>query len=60
MERVLGDVLGMGVLRDVLEVRAKDRLLPASILDFKPRLGNHYRETHKNGPRAAAILDFRG
>ncbi|MDD6112788.1 MAG: hypothetical protein PUB70_00485 [Bacteroidales bacterium] len=49
-----GDVLG-----DVLGVRAEDRLLPASILDFKPRLENRRKETLKNSPKAASILDFR-
>ena len=34
-ERLLGDMLG-----DVLGVRAEDRLLPASILDFRSRLEN--------------------
>ena len=54
MERMLGDVLG-----DVLDVRAEDRLLPAAILDFRPRLANRCKETLKNSPKAASILDFR-
>ncbi|MDD6114265.1 MAG: hypothetical protein PUB70_08075 [Bacteroidales bacterium] len=37
--RCAGDVLG-----DVLGVRAEDRLLPASILDFRPRLENRCKD----------------
>ena len=33
--------------------------LRASILDFKPKLGNRCKETLKNSPKAASILDFR-
>ena len=50
MERVLGDVLG---------VRAEDRLLPASILDFKPRLGNRCKLFPVYALLRASILDFR-
>ena len=46
------------VLRDVLEVRAEDRLLPASILDFRARLGNRCKELPGNVLLRAAILDF--
>ena len=51
MERVLRDVLGC-VLGDVL--------LRASILDFKPRLGNHCKIIPKNTLQRAVILDLRG
>ena len=34
-------------------------LLCASILDFKPKLGNRCKETLKNSPKAASILDFK-
>ena len=50
MERVLGNVLG---------VRAEDRLLPASILDFKPRLANRCKLFPVYPLFHASILDFR-
>ena len=51
MERVLGDVLRM---------RAEDRLLRASILDFRPKLGNRCKLFPGNILLRASILDFRG
>ena len=51
MERVPGDVL---------RVRAKDRLLRASILDFRPKLENRCRLFPVYALLRAAILDFRG
>ena len=53
-ERVLGDMLG-----DVLGVRAEDRLLPASILDFRPRLGNRCKDFPVYPLFRASILDFK-
>ena len=53
-ERVLGDVL-----RDLLRVRAEDGLLRASILDFKPRLGNRCRVLPVYALFRASILDFK-
>ena len=50
MERVLGDVLRM---------RAEDRLIRASILDFRPRLGNHCMDLSVYALQRASILDFR-
>ena len=49
-ERVLGDLLRM---------HAEDRLLRASILDFKPRLGNRCRVLPVYTIFRASILDFR-
>ena len=49
-ERVLGDLLRM---------RAEDRLLRASILDFKPRLANRCMLLPGNVLQRAVILDFR-
>ena len=54
MERVLGDMLG-----DVLGVRAEDRLLPASILDFRSRLENRCKVFPVYALLRASILDFR-
>ena len=51
LERVLGDVLRM---------RAEDRLLRASILDFRPKLGNRCKLFPGNILLRASILDFRG
>ena len=51
MERVPGDVLRM---------RAEDRLLRASILDFKPRLENRCKLFPENILLPASILDFMG
>ena len=53
-ERVLGDMLG-----DVLGVRAEDRLLPASILDFRSRLENRCKVLPVYALQRASILDFR-
>ena len=53
-ERLLGDVLG-----DVLGVRAEDRLLPASILDFKPKLENRCKDFLVSGLLRALILKFK-
>ena len=49
-ERVLGDVLRVGV---------EDGLLPASILDFVPRLRNRCRVLPVYALIRASILDFR-
>ena len=49
-ERVLGDVLRM---------RAEDRLLPASILDFRARLGNRCKVFPVYTLFRASILDFK-
>ena len=49
-ERVLGDVLRM---------RAEDRLIRASILDFRPRLGNRCKVLPVYALLRALILDFR-
>ena len=51
-------VLGDG-LRDLLRARAEDGLLRASILDFKPRLGNRCRVLPVYTLLRAVILDFR-
>ena len=51
LERVLGDLLRM---------RAEDRLLRASILDFRPKLENRCRLFPVYALLHAAILDFRG
>ena len=51
MERVLGDVL---------RERAEDGLLPTSILDFGPKLGNRCRFLPGNALHGAVILDFSG
>ena len=48
-ERVLGDVLRM---------HAEDRLLPASILDFRARLGNRCKVFPVYTLFRASILDF--
>ena len=47
------------MLGDVLGVRAEDRLLPASILDFRPRLANRCKDFPVYTPFRASILDFR-
>ena len=47
------------VLRRAIERVPGDVLLHASILDFKPKLGNRCKETLKNSPKAASILDFK-
>ena len=47
------------VLRDVLEVRAEDRLLPASILDFRARLENRCKDFPVYGLLRALILKFK-
>ena len=49
MERVLGDVL---------RERAEDGLLPTSILDFGPELGNHCMVLPVYALLRASILDF--
>ena len=49
MERVLGDVL---------RERAEDGLLPTSILDFGPKLGNHCKVLPVYAILRASILDF--
>ena len=49
MERVLGDVL---------RERAGDGLLPTSILDFGPKLGNHCKVLPVYAILRASILDF--
>ena len=51
MERVLEDGLGVG---------AEDGLLPASILDFRARLGNRCKVLPIYVLFAAVILDFMG
>ncbi|MDY2706689.1 MAG: hypothetical protein SOV31_03020 [Candidatus Cryptobacteroides sp.] len=43
----------------MLGVRAEDRLLPASILDFKPRLENRCKDFPVYALLRASILDFR-
>ena len=50
MERVLGDVL---------RERAEDGLLPTSILDFGPKLGNHCKVLPVYAILRASILDFK-
>ena len=47
------------VLGDVLRARAEDGLLRASILDFKPRLGNRCKLFPVYPLFHASILDFR-
>ena len=47
------------VLGDVLRARAEDGLLRASILDFKPRLGNRCRLFPVYPLFHASILDFK-
>ena len=49
-ERVLGDVLRM---------RAEDRLIRASILDFRAKLENRCKDFPENNLLRASILDFR-
>ena len=44
----------------VIERVLGDVLLPTSILDFKPKLGNQCKKTLKNGSDDAVILDLRG
>ena len=48
------------VLGDVLRERAEDRLLPAAIHDFRPRLGNHCMDLPVYALQRAVILDFMG
>ncbi|MGM9744386.1 MAG: hypothetical protein ACI3Y3_04180 [Candidatus Cryptobacteroides sp.] len=43
----------------MLEVRAEDRLLPASILDFRPRLENRCKDFPVYTLLCASILDFK-
>ena len=50
MERVLGDLLRM---------RAEDRLIRASILDFRPKLENQCKVLPVYALLRASILDFR-
>ena len=50
MERVLGDVLRVGV---------EGGILRASILDFRPRLANRCKDFLVYGHLRASILDFR-
>ena len=54
MERVLGDGLG-----DVLRMRAEDRLIRASILDFRAKLENRCKVLPVYALLRASILDFR-
>ena len=54
LERVLGDVL-----RDLLRMHAEDRLLRASILDFRAKLENRCRVLPVYALIRASILDFR-
>ena len=58
LQRVMNACWGM-CWGCVLKVRAEDRLLPASILDFRPRLENRCKDFPIYGLLRALILKFK-
>ena len=59
MQNIQGKTRRQRVMERVLRMRAEDRLLPASILDFKARLANQGRVLPVYALLRASILDFR-